>query len=131
MIYHNIYQSWAWTGGHSDGDSNLLDVAIREVKEETGIQNITPIQNEIYSLENICVNGHVKRGEYVAAHVHLNVTYLLEADEGEMLRIKEDENSGVRWIDIDKAVEVSNEECMKEIYGKINEKLKANYMIEK
>lgn len=129
MIYHNIYKSWAWTGGHSDGDSNLLNVAIRELKEETGIQNITPIKNEIYSLENIPVNGHVKRGEYVSSHVHLNVTYLLEADENEALRIKADENSGVRWVDINKAVELSNEECMKVIYGKINEKLKANHII--
>ena len=30
MIYHNIYKSWAWTGGHADGDSNLLHVALKE-----------------------------------------------------------------------------------------------------
>lgn len=35
MIYHNIYQSWAWTGGHADGKENLLEVAVRELKEET------------------------------------------------------------------------------------------------
>ena len=33
MIYHNIYKSWAWVGGHSDGDSDLLNVAIKEAKE--------------------------------------------------------------------------------------------------
>ena len=37
MIYHNIYQSWAWTGGHADGDCDLLHVAIKEAKEETGL----------------------------------------------------------------------------------------------
>ena len=124
MIYHNIYKSWAWTGGHSDGDSNLLNVAIREVKEETGVKYVKPISDNIFSLEIICVNGHVKRGKYVSSHVHLNVTYLLEADEDEELKIKEDENSGVRWVDIDKAVELSNEAWMKGIYKKLIEKQK-------
>lgn len=124
MIYHNIYKSWAWTGGHSDGESDLLSVAIREVKEETGIKTVKPIKNEIYSLEIICVNGHVKRGKYVSSHVHLNVSYLLEADENEEIKIKEDENSGVRWVDIDKAVKLSTEAWMRGIYQKLINKMK-------
>ena len=126
MIYHNIYKSWAWTGGHSDGKSDLLNVAIREVKEETGIKTVEPIVDNIFSLEIICVNGHVKRGKYVSSHVHLNLTYLLEADEDEELKIKEDENSGVKWIDIDKAIEMSTEAWMREIYKKIIDKMKKN-----
>ncbi len=101
MIYHNIYKSWAWVGGHGDGDADLLHVAMKEAKEETGIQNVKPILDDIYSLEIITVNGHVKREKYVGSHVHLNVTYLLEADETEEIKIKEDENSGVKWVPID------------------------------
>ena len=26
MIHHNIYNSWGWTGGHADGDSDLIYV---------------------------------------------------------------------------------------------------------
>ena len=126
MIYHNIYKSWAWTGGHSDGESNLLNVAIREAKEETGIKTVKPILDDIYSLEIICVNGHVKRGKYLSSHVHLNITYLLEADENEKLKIKEDENSGVKWVNIEEAVELSNEPWMKNIYKKLIEKLSKN-----
>nr|WP_294487835.1 NUDIX hydrolase [uncultured Anaerosporobacter sp.] len=125
MIFHNIYQSWAWTGGHADGEDNLRNVAIRETMEETGIKNIKPLQEDIFSLELLCVDGHVKRGKYVSSHIHINVTYLLEADESEALSIKEDENSGVRWIDIDAAVQISNEENMKVVYTKLNKKLKS------
>lgn len=125
MIFHNIYQSWAWTGGHTDGEDNLLNVAIRETMEETGIKNIKPLQEDIFSLELLCVDGHVKRGKYVSSHIHINVTYLLEADESEALAIKEDENSGVRWIDIDDAVQISNEQNMKVVYTKLNKKLKS------
>lgn len=124
MIYHNIYKSWAWTGGHADGDEDLLFTALREVKEETGIKNIKPIIDDIFSLEIICVNGHVKRGKYVGSHVHLNCTYLLEADENEELFIKEDENSGVKWVPLNEVKNVSNEKWIVEnIYEKLNNKL--------
>ena len=125
MIYHNIYKSWAWTGGHADGENNLLETAIRELKEETGVKNVNVLDNNIFSLEIICVNGHVKRGKYVSSHVHLNLTYLFEVDENEILRIKLDENSGVKWINIENVEKVSNEKWMIEnVYKKLNEKIK-------
>lgn len=40
MAFHKIYQSWAWTGGHADGETDLLHVAMREAKEETGIEHL-------------------------------------------------------------------------------------------
>jgi len=125
MIYHNIYKSWAWTGGHADGESDLLNVAIRELKEETGVKNVKVLKDDIFSLEMICVNGHIKKGKYVSSHVHLNLTYLLEVDENEVLKVKEDENSGVRWISIEDIEKTCTEKWIKEnIYSILIEKLK-------
>ncbi len=130
MIYHKIYNSWAWTGGHSDGDSDLLYVAMKEAKEETGIKNVAPIFKEIYSLESIGVNGHEKREKYVSTHVHFNVTYLLEADEKQEIHIKEDENSGVKWVPIDKILETTSEAWVRDrVYTKIIEKMKKDKII--
>ena len=53
--------------------------------------------------------GHEKREKYVSTHVHFNVTYLLEADEKQEIHIKEDENSGVKWVPIDKILETTSE----------------------
>ena len=104
MIYHNIYNSWAWPGGHADGESDLLGVAMREVMEETGIKNLKPLSKDFYAIDVLPVKSHIKRGKFVSSHIHLNATYIFEADENEELLIKEDENSGVNWIDIDKMV---------------------------
>lgn len=124
MIYHNIYQSWAWSGGHADGESDLLNVAVRELKEETGVENVKIVKPAIFSLEILTVDGHVKKGKYVSAHLHLNLTYLLEVAENEVLRIKEDENSGVKWVKIEEVEKMSEEKWMCErIYRKLNEKL--------
>ena len=100
MIYHNIYHSWSWMGGHADGETDLLQVARREIREESGIRDLKLLTPDIYSLEILTVDGHIKRGQYVSSHLHLNVTYLFEADPAEPLRIKPDENSGVAWIPI-------------------------------
>ncbi|WP_075679501.1 NUDIX hydrolase [Roseburia sp. 831b] len=124
MIYHNIYHSWSWTGGHADGEENLLAVAIREAQEETGVKEIQTVDDTIFSIETLTVDGHEKRGRYVPSHLHLNVTYLLEADEAEVLRIKPDENSGVKWYALEEALEACSEPWMVErIYKKLNKKL--------
>ncbi|MBP3707806.1 MAG: NUDIX hydrolase [Clostridia bacterium] len=126
MTYHKIYNSWGWVGGHSDGDNDLLYVAMKEAMEETGITKVKPIYDDIFTLEIINVNGHEKRGKYVASHAHLNVTYLLEADENEEIHIKEDENSGVAWVPIDEVIGKSTEPWVRErIYKKILDKFKS------
>ena len=129
MAFHNIYQTYAWLGGHADGEEDLLSVALREVKEESGIHTVKPITEGIYSLETIEVNGHEKNGKYVPSHLHLNVTYLLEADDTESLHVKQDENSAVNWFPIDQVLDGIDEPWMVErIYKKLNQKLKeGNY----
>ena len=123
MIYHNIYNSWAWVGGHADGDADLDYVALKEIGEETGLKNVKIISDGIYSIQILTVDSHIKRGKFVPSHVHLDCCYLVEADDTEPLTMKEDENSGVKWIDIDKAVEASTETKMKPIYQKLIDKL--------
>lgn len=131
MAYHKIYDSWAWLGGHCDGEKDCLKVALKEVREETGVKNVKPVSEDIFSLEILSVDSHMKKGKYVPTHLHLNVTYLLEADENDELFVKEEENSSVGWFGLDEAVEKSNEKWFKEnIYTKLNKKLREKYEID-
>ncbi len=119
MIYHNIYNSWAWTGGHADGLDDPLAVALKEAREETGIAHIRPARENAISAEILTVKAHIKRGKYVVPHLHLNLTYLLEADDADKISIKPDENSGVRWFDPENALAVCTEPEMIPIYKKL------------
>lgn len=121
MIYHNIYDSFAWTGGHNDGDMDFFDVAYREAMEETGLTTDTlkAITNQIISIEVLAVPSHVKRGELISTHLHLNFTYAFEAAEDAAVAIKPDENSAVEWIAVADIPTRVNEAPMVEIYNKI------------
>ncbi|WP_291563861.1 MULTISPECIES: NUDIX hydrolase [unclassified Clostridium] len=99
MIHHNIRGVWAWTGGHADGDSDLLHVAIKEAREETGVLNIAPLSKKIASVDILPVFGHNKRGKYVSSHLHLSIAYILICNELEKLVVKPDENTDVAWFE--------------------------------
>ena len=124
MAYHNLYDSWAWLGGHADGEEDLLSVALKEVREESGLQDVRPLTEDIFSVEILAVAGHEKKGQFVSSHLHLNVTYLLEADPTQPVRCKEDENQAVGWFTPEGAIAASKEPWFQErVYQKLNKKL--------
>lgn len=124
MVYHNIFQSWGWCGGHCDGNMDVLQVAIQEGKEETGLKNLKVLSKEIFAIDILPVIPHKKNHTFVSAHTHLNLTFLCEADENEVLHHKPDENSGVKWINIEDICHYVSEPDMKVVYQKLIEKMK-------
>ena len=119
MAFHRLYNSWAWTGGHADGENDFEAIARREAQEETGITGLRRIGEGIASMEILPVWAHVKRGAQVGTHLHLNVTYLFEADENLPLRTAEDENSAVGWLEINELEQKVSEPPMLPIYRKL------------
>ncbi len=126
MAWHNIYRSWAWVGGHADGDGDLLRVALREAAEETGVSGLTPLQQAPASLEVLTVCRHQKRGREVSAHLHLNLAFLLTAPrQGQRLEAKPDENSGVAWLPAGELDRWCTEAEMLPVYHRLLERASA------
>ena len=97
MIHHNLLNTWAWTGGHADGENDLLAVAVREAYEEAGVRAV-PQTGEIAAIDILYVPRHTRRGRFVGTHLHLNVSYVLIAGERARLAVNPDENTAVRWF---------------------------------
>lgn len=119
MAFHRIYNSWAWTGGHADGETDFEAIARREAQEETGISGLRRLGHGAASVEILPVWAHVKRGKDVGSHLHLNVSYLFEADESLPLRIAQEENSAVGWIPVAQLERYVSEATMIPIYRRL------------
>lgn len=123
MVHHNLYNSWSWIGGHADGMENLCAVAMKKLQEETGVKHAKLVSEEVFSLETLTCNGYMSKGIWVPSHLHFNLTYLAEAEEGEELTPQEEENSAVKWWSFEEALKVSTEPWMIEhIYKKLIER---------
>lgn len=122
MVYHNIYQSYSWTGGHADGCGDLLQVAKKELEEETGLKEYRLLHEGLFAFDILPVHDHYKKGQFIKEHYHINTTYLFMAPEDQALQVKEDENSDVKWIDVTAIDQAVAEEEMRPYYHKMIEK---------
>ncbi len=92
---------------------------MREALEETGLKGVSPVFTDIATIDILPVWSHVKRGRFVASHLHLNAAYLLGADESDSLSVREGENSGVMWVPLDEVNRYSTEPDMFPVYEKL------------
>ena len=61
----------------------------------------------------------------MSSHLHLNFTFLFEADPDQPIRCKPDENSRVGWFGTEEAVDASDEPWIRDrIYRKLNDRMK-------
>lgn len=125
MVHHHLFHTFTWTGGHADGEENLLYTAIREAREETGVQQVYPLSTEVLSLDILQVPAHNKKGKPIPAHVHYSVAYGLIVPEKQPVFAKPDENSAVRWIAMRDLRDYCAEPHMLLLYEKLYRRMKA------
>ena len=122
LVQDRTDKNWpglVFPGGHVEAGESFTESVIREVYEETGITGLKPLSDAPVSVEVLHVIRHIKRGKPVPSHVHLNVTYALEADDAQEIHIKPDENSRVGWLDIAEIPQHVTEPTMIPVYHKI------------
>lgn len=93
LTLHHKLQRWMQTGGHADGDAQILRVALREAEEESGIQGIESVGSDIFDIDIHLIPENKAKGE--PAHYHYDVRYLLRAPHEHF--IISDESDDLRW----------------------------------
>lgn len=109
MMHHRKLNQWFQPGGHCDGDSDVLNVALKEANEETGLKNLKVVNGEIYD-----VDVHlIPERKGIPAHFHYDVRFLIEADMNEPLIVTEESND-LAWVSLEKiAVHNDSESIMR------------------
>ena len=94
LTHHKKLNRWLQVGGHSDGESNTWNVALREATEESGIQGISFVIQNIFDIDIHTIPENTKKNE--PEHKHYDVRFLLKAPT-EKFNISEESNA-LKWV---------------------------------
>lgn len=114
MMHHRKLNQWFQPGGHCDGDPDVLNVALKEANEETGLKNLKVVDNKVFD-----VDVHlIPERKGVPAHYHYDVRFLIEADMDEPLIVTEESND-LAWVSLEKIAEHNDSESILRMARKI------------
>ena len=107
LTHHKKMNKWMQPGGHADGESDVLRVAIREADEESGL---TQLQVEDAKIFDVDIHQIPARGSE-AQHLHYDIRFALRAHGSEKF-IVSDESHDLAWVEIAQLADYSSEESM-------------------
>lgn len=113
LMHHTKLDQWFQLGGHCDGDSDVLAVALKEAQEESGINNIVPVSPDIFDLDIHLIPASSKH----PVHYHYDVRFLLKVASYEKV-IQNSESKELRWITNDSATLPPVNESVKRMFTK-------------
>ncbi len=97
LVHHGTLNKWLQPGGHADGEENVLNVALREAAEETGLTEFKILKQDIFDID---IHPIPERGGF-PDHLHYDVRFLFEADKNHKIIISE-ESHDVAWVEASK-----------------------------
>lgn len=103
LTHHKTLDRWFQLGGHSDGDPITLNVALREAQEESGLEEINILS------ENLCdIDVHpIPEKKGIPEHTHYGIAFLFEADENSSLILPKRESKELRWVAFEEILELN------------------------
>lgn len=107
LTHHRKLGKWLQLGGHADGDPDVLRVALREAREESGLAAVAPICEEIFDIDIHAIPARGREGE----HLHYDVRFLFEADRGAPMAITAESRS-LEWVPLGRIAERNPEGSM-------------------
>lgn len=107
LTHHRKLNKWLQLGGHADGDSDILNVALKEAKEESGIPFIKPLTEEIFDLDIHLIPKSSKEEE----HLHYDVRFLLQVQEDAPYCVSS-ESFDLKWVLLDELENYNSEKSI-------------------
>lgn len=102
MNHHKFLNIWICFGGHADGEKDILNVALREVIEESGIDDIEPMIDRVFDVDVHDIPVNVKKNE--PPHKHFDIRYLFRVKNSANENFTEsDESQSLRWCSYEEA----------------------------
>ena len=107
LTHHHKLDKWLQLGGHADGDGDLLAVALREAREESGLTRLRVLSGEIFDFDRHLIPARKSDPE----HYHHDLRFLIEADPDEPLIISS-ESKDLAWVEVTRVTALNPEESM-------------------
>ena len=107
LTHHRKLGKWLQLGGHADGDPDLLNVALREGREESGLKRLRPVYTALFDVDRHLIPA---RGAE-PAHYHHDFRFMIEADKDEPLVVSS-ESKDLAWVRVNEVASLNPEESM-------------------
>jgi len=107
LTHHKKLNMWLQLGGHADGNSDILDAALREAVEESGIQTLEAVSNEIFDIDIHLIPARKTE----PAHLHHDIRFVFQCLEIEDYVVS-DESHDLAWVEIESLENYTTETSM-------------------
>jgi 8-oxo-dGTP pyrophosphatase MutT (NUDIX family) len=116
LNHHKSLNCWLQFGGHADGNPEMMDVARRELEEESGLATIEPVLESIFDIAIVAVPYNPMKKE--SAHLHYDVRYLFRLTTDNEDFTVSDESISMRWCNYDEALKLTGSGSVARMLGK-------------
>jgi len=119
FTHHKKIGKWLQLGGHCDGDENVMQVALQEAREESGLFDFTLNQSEIFDIDIHLIPSY----KLIPAHYHYDIRFWFLADKSVPLSISH-ESKDLKWLPINLIKQYNNETSVMRMVEKCQKVIK-------
>jgi 8-oxo-dGTP pyrophosphatase MutT (NUDIX family) len=116
LRWHQRLRAWLQVGGHGDpGESDPLEIALREAREETGIADLVPWPDAAVRHVAVC---YVPPGKGEPEHEHADLRFFMATRNPDTAR-PENPGAPLRWVTLDEARELVGTNNLRETLDRV------------